>query len=80
MLTTTVEWGAVATKLDVPPEWKGLSLSLSLHVLHLALLIQFLCFAFGTSNPISVKTCRMADLSPATGIDFVIDCCILHVL
>ena len=32
MLTTTTEWGALVTKLNVPADWKGLSLSLSLSI------------------------------------------------
>lgn len=32
VLTTTTEWGAVMTKLNVPADWKGRSLSLSLSI------------------------------------------------
>lgn len=32
VLSTTTEWGAVMTKLNVPADWKGRSLSLSLNI------------------------------------------------
>jgi hypothetical protein len=35
VLTTSVEWGALVTKLNVPKDWKG-SLSLSLSHTHRA--------------------------------------------
>jgi prolactin regulatory element-binding protein len=48
VLTTSSEWGAVVTKLNVPADWKGLSLSLSLSLSKCFGIWQLL-------TPISVK-------------------------
>lgn len=75
VLTTSNQWGAVVTKLNVPADWKGISLSLCLCVFVRAcanVVDNFACPLF--------QKCRVADLSGAVRAVFRIRCRILHLL
>lgn len=72
VLTTSNEWGAVVTKLNVPADWKGLSLSVSVCVLFSFVIKHH------SSKPLC-EMCRMADLRAALGTVSGFRRCVLHI-
>ena len=82
VLTTSSEWGAVVTKLNVPADWKGFSLTLHLHIfaytctyLHM-LDVRIL----QVKRLILPLTCRVADLFGSRRTIPGVLYCILHFL
>lgn len=71
VLTTSNEWGALVTKLNVPADWKGFSFCSRSHS-HLSIL--------GVHNIFLFVLCRVADLRAASRALPGISCCILHIL